>query len=266
MNWKEKFNMFSSAYKQDNEQIFASDELIRKTKIKMKGTMQKKQVQQNYFSKGAIAFAIMAVMAGLGVLGSNMLGLSDDTTHLIQTTKANNWFNFTVSASERVNTNGQFGLNQRQTDESFSMIASNTNNSDLTLGYSFDFKYEGENIVDVKLSVDKGYFGYFDENHQFVKLGETYTVGEADQAVSNGLVWQIHYSGAEVVFPELPAGIENMTPEEQANLSIDPIMIDGEEEPRYIAIKAIVVFKDGEVQEQSVVYDLQNGSLILSEE
>ncbi|MCL2110194.1 hypothetical protein FWH30_01255 [Microgenomates group bacterium] len=259
---------FSEEYRKDNEQIVASDALIRRTKISMKGVVMKNDLIQkkSYLSRGVAAFAVVGVVVCAGLVGSNFINFDSETTTPIKTAQSDNWFNFSVSAAQPQYADSQLELSQEKAPEGFSMMASkNSDSGFLMLGYSFDFAYEGANIADVELSVDKGYFGYYDKNHEFVRLGESYSVGEAKQADSGQFVWMIEYSGAEVVFPEIPAEAYNMTPQEQASLSIDPIIIDGEEEPRTIIIKAVVTFENGEMQERSVVYDLHSGSLVLNE-
>jgi hypothetical protein len=223
--------------------------------------------------------AVVGVVVCWGVWGSNLLKFDNDTTiQLEQAAIANssNWFNLAVFAAEQqpdgtvtVGKKLEFGQNTNAGARGTMQILTREARR-MTLMRSFAFSYEGENIAQVTLSVDQGYFGFFvgareeGGSYIFEQLGKNYTVATPKLDENKMFFWGIDYPEGDVVL-KLPAGHEEMSVEELVALATDPRMIFNGDEPRLVTIKAVATFINGQVQEQAVSYDLNSGSLILHE-
>jgi|GEM_PF-4214579 len=118
------------------------------------------------------------------------------------------------------------------------------------------FKVDGENIASVRLSVDDGYFTDFvilegEESYSFVRLGTTHTMNHDE--LDKPFFWSFEVEG------NITRSMENGV------LSV--ALENGEEiQTPNATIMVVVIFEDGEVQEQSIMCPSIKKSFVWSAE
>ncbi len=247
--------MFREKYKKENENIVASEELMNKTKNMMiaeQTTSKKKPV----FKMAITGVAIAAVVC-FGVM-SGILPNYNNLVNPQQTAKSNNFFTLTAYAMEG-DTPKQIEFSQSAMDEEtppkLEITASMDGSNQITLYKNLGFKCQGENIKTVDFSVDEGYFNKQvpDEEGWFLeKAGQTYTLSKTELQKDNMVYWGM----------DVPGNMESKVIDGEGTITFTETI----NFVQTIHIKAVVTFDNGDVQEKSLVYDTQKGTLTLTEQ
>ena len=262
-------------------------------KIKQRYDQQHKKAR---FYRPAIALAATAAVFTLFVLGGG-LPIFDHNGSL--PAPGANAFSLTAYAAEpqpdgTIKTGRQIEIGQSGFSDGsdgngivdnitgITAIFSEEDGFEVSMFTSIALKVEGENIQSVTLSVDEGYFSVTrtdnDPMMTIKRVGETVTLERGE--LGNMLFWGIDLrtgpqaplnsdmgSGSVYAYSISASGDDSVdfievtadTESESFTYQLDGMPIDG------VTIKAVVTFEDGEVQEQTIVYDTRKGTLVLSE-
>ena len=248
--------MFKKKYENEMGKVTPNQNLINRTKAAMRAEVGAKRKRPVLKTLGLLATA--AAVICLCMLGSNVL--FDNAT-----TQIANVFALTAYAAEQqpdgtIVIQEQLELNQSEVQQAFILGGSTVlaENGDVVGTYIYAdiaLTFEGTGIESVTMSADNGRFSIWkaygeDKEYQIMPLNSTYTM--KGDGLSDVIYWGFDLAGSNVR-RNISGEFNTITPQDGL------ITVDDEPiAPQRVTINVVVTFENGEVQEQSIVYEVQN--------
>jgi len=266
--------MFKEIYKQDNEQINPSIDLINSTRREMKNMKQEKSASKRKFvTRSVVSFATVAAVLCVMIFGGNILpfnggsgdvpGQTSNNSFVLQAFAMEQQNGTLVPGSELEITDGRIAVEFDDRLESSHLGVQGIFTNDdfiggdllgLIISTGLGIRLGGENIVSATLTTDQGFFQVIrTDNRTYWYIDRVDGIFELNDAnLSSLLIWGYEYKhDAPIPIGTREAG---MTTRAVTNPN-DRITATSDKLPESVIFTAIVTFEDGEEQVKSITFN-----------